>query len=47
MNKEDILKESIRVEKAMNQALKEDKLKKAKTAIQASAAKPKVVVQNI
>lgn len=47
MNKEDVLKESIRAEKAMNQALKEDKLKKAKTAIQASVAKAKVVAQNI
>ncbi len=46
MNK-DTLKESVRAEKAMNEALKEDKLKKAKIATKTSATKAKIVAQNI
>lgn len=44
---EETLKESVRAEKAMNEALKEDKLKKAKTTIKASATRAKIVAQNI
>jgi len=44
---EETLKESVRAEKAMNEALEEDKLKKAKIAVKASKAKAKIVAQNI
>ncbi|MEQ8552264.1 MAG: hypothetical protein RIC06_17280 [Cyclobacteriaceae bacterium] len=46
MNKE-TLNESIRAEKAMNEALKQDKLKKATITKKSSVAKAKIVAQNI
>ncbi|MEQ8554900.1 MAG: hypothetical protein RIC06_25670 [Cyclobacteriaceae bacterium] len=46
MDKE-TLNESVRAEKAMNEALKQDKLKKATITKKASTGKAKVVAQNI
>ncbi len=46
MNKE-TLNESIRAEKAMNEALKKDKLKKSTINKKTSQARGKIVAQNI